>query len=141
MGLTRDEIQGGIYEFFKDNLPTARLVVNGQWDQPDGDTPVVFVMAAGTEHQTLNREIYKIAHLIALHVLVLDSREDDNYVAEDADLLINTLNEEIVAGFETLMRDDRWQFVEWAIPSGVLPKEKMGGYWYRHELYVFRVFP
>lgn len=141
MPLTRNEIQQAVFDHYSGKLPSAKLVVSSQWGDPGGETPVVFVMSEATEHRNLNANFYQLAHLIGLHVLVLDTREEDGYIAPDADAVLNALNQEILDGFEALMTDNRWQRIEWATPSMVTPKAEFGGTVYRHEVYVFRVTP
>lgn len=141
MPLTRNQIQQAIFDHYAGVLPSARLIVSSQWGDPGGETPVVFVMSEHTDHKNLNGNFYQLSHVIGLHVLVLDTRLEDGYIAADADEVMNALNQEIVDGFEALMTDTRWQRIEWAVPSAVMPKEEFTGHVYRHEVYLFRVSP
>lgn len=139
--ITRDQTQQIVFEHYKPLLASAKLVVPMQWDDPQGDSPVVFIQAEGTEYRNLNNNYFQVMYLIGIHVLVLDSRQDDDYVTADADAAVNALNQEIVENFEPLLTNENWQRIEWAVPSQVTPKVEFGGSVYRHEQYVFRIFP
>jgi len=133
--INRKDIRSKALALLIPHLSAAQEVLKHKPSKIEGQTPIVYLTSSGSNRPPLTSRGLKSQVMLNIHILVLQSKEDENYTNENSEDLLDDLEFGVALFVETSQRaEGSWISIDYdgkTNADNVIIEE---GHVYTHEI-------